>query len=117
MSTIGQRIQELRKKAGLTQVGLAKKINVSHTQMTRYEIKDVQPPADVLKRFADLFGTSIDYIVRGNKSDFAAESLEDAELIKHFQQIDDLPKEEQGTVLKFLGAYLRDYRARQAYAA
>ena len=117
MSTIGHRIQELRKKEEFTQVELAKKINVSHTQMTRYEIKDVQPPADVLKRLADLFGTSIDYIVRGNKSDFATESLEDAELIKHFQQIDKLPKEEQNTVLKFLGAYIRDYKARQAYAS
>jgi len=27
-----------------------------------------------------------------------------------------LPEDEQSTVLKFLGAYLRDFRAKQAYA-
>ena len=31
--------------------------------MERYEIKGVQPPADVLEKLADIFDTSIDYLV------------------------------------------------------
>ena len=34
--------------------------------MARYEIKSVQPPADVLKKLADIFNTSIDYLVYGD---------------------------------------------------
>ena len=47
---LGERIQELRKGMSLTQSELAKQINISHTQMARYEIKGIQPPADVLKK-------------------------------------------------------------------
>lgn len=50
MTELGSRIQELRKQIGHTQSQLAKKIGISHTQMARYEIKSVQPPADVLKK-------------------------------------------------------------------
>ena len=46
MKDLGERIQTLRKEAGLTQVELAKKIKISATQMTRYEIRGV-----VLVRF------------------------------------------------------------------
>lgn len=58
MIELGNRIQEERKKLGLTQAQLAEKIGVSHTQMARYEIKNVQPPADILKNLADLFNVS-----------------------------------------------------------
>ncbi|MBL4753093.1 MAG: helix-turn-helix transcriptional regulator [Flavobacteriales bacterium] len=117
MAALGERIQQLRKTIGLTQNELAKRIDVSHTQMARYEIKGVQPPADVLKKLADVFDTSIDFLVRGDIDDKAAESLEDAELIKQLKQIDSLPKEEKSTVLKFVGAYIRDFKAKQAYAS
>lgn len=117
METLGERIQELRKGMGFTQAELAKQIGISHTQMARYEIKGVQPPADVLKKMADLFGTSIDYIVRGNKGNIAAQTLKEAELVRHFKLVDELPQDEQLTVLKFLGAYLRDFKAKQAYAS
>ena len=60
MSDLGKRIQELRKQAGLTQAQLAEKIDISHTQLTRYESKGVLPPADVLERLANIFDTSID---------------------------------------------------------
>jgi transcriptional regulator with XRE-family HTH domain len=114
---LGERIQELRKAMSLTQSELAKQINISHTQMARYEIKGIQPPADVLKKMADLFGTSIDYLVRGNKNEIANETIQDAELLNHFKQVHDLPEEDRKTLLKVVSAYLRDFRAKQAYAS
>ena len=113
---LGERIQELRKGMNLTQSELAKQISVSHTQMARYEIKGIQPPADVLKKLADLFGTSIDYLVRGNKNEIASETLQDAELLNQFKQVHALPDEDKKTLLKVVSAYLRDYKAKQAYS-
>ena len=49
--------------AGITQADLAKQIAISHTQMARYEIKNIYPPADVLKNLADVFETTIDFSV------------------------------------------------------
>ena len=85
------RIQEIRKEAGFTQQELAKKINISHPQIVRYKTKDVQTPADVLKRIGDVFGVSIDYLVNGDTNEKAMQTLKDAELIKQFQKIEDMP--------------------------
>ena len=116
MADLGKRIQGLRKDNGLTQQELAKKINISHPQIVRYENKGVQPPADVLKRLADVFDVSIDYLVNGNKSDKAEQTLKDAELLKQFKQLDKLPDDEKKSILKVITALIRDFNARQAYA-
>ncbi len=115
MSGLGKRIQELRKQSGLTQAQLASKIEISHTQLTRYESKNIQPPADVLQRMANIFDVSIDYIVSGNKSDKVEQTLKDAELIKQFKQLDKMPEDEKKSILKVLNALIRDFNARQAY--
>jgi len=116
MTELGSRIQELRKQIGLTQLQLAKKIEISHTQMARYETNSVQPPADVLKKLANIFDVSIDYLVNGNKSDKVEQTIKDAELIKQFKQLDKLPEDEKKSILKVLGALIRDFNARQTYA-
>jgi len=115
MSDLGKRIQELRKQTGLTQAQLAEKIGISHTQLTRYESKGVQPPADVLERLANVFDTSIDYLVRGNKSEHVENALKDAELVKEFKKLDQLPEDEKKSILKVVSSLIRDFNARQAY--
>jgi transcriptional regulator with XRE-family HTH domain len=117
MESLGNRIQSLRKHLGLTQSQLADKIQVSHTQMARYEIKGVQPPADVLEKLADVFDTSIDYLVRGDKSEKIESTLKDAELIKEFKKLDKLPEDEKKTILKVISSLIRDFNAKQAYLA
>ncbi|UZO80657.1 helix-turn-helix domain-containing protein [Aquimarina sp. ERC-38] len=115
--TLGERIQKHRKELGITQSELARKINISHTQMARYEIKDVQPPANILKKLADLFGTSIDYLVCGTANEKIVSDIQDASIINEFKKIASLPSEEKKTLLKVISAYLRDFQAKKAYAS
>jgi transcriptional regulator with XRE-family HTH domain len=117
LETMGERIQQLRKNLSLTQADLAKKIGISHTQMARYEIKNIYPPADVLKELADVFGTTIDFLVMGDTESKAKQSLNDAELINQFKKISALPAEEKNLVLKMITAYIRDFNTQQAYAS
>lgn len=117
LETMGERIQQLRKNLGITQADLAKKITISHTQMARYEIKNIYPPADVLKNLADVFGTTIDFLVMGDNESKAQASLKDAELINQFKKIAALPDEEKTLVLKMITAYVRDFNTQQAYAS
>ena len=104
--TLGQRIQELRKKASLSQSELAGKISISYPQMSRYEIKDVQPPADVLKRLADVFGVSIDYLVNGSLEQKAETSLDDNELLQQFKEVEKMNEDDRGTVKKLIDAFI-----------
>jgi transcriptional regulator with XRE-family HTH domain len=78
-------------------------------------LDNVQPPADVLAKIANVFGVSIDYLVFGNTSEKAQQTLKDAELIKQFEKIDSLPEEEKETILKVISAFVRDFNAKQAY--
>ena len=45
------------------------------------------------------------------------QTLKDVELIKQFTQLDKVPEEEKKSILKVLGALIRDFNARQAYVA
>ena len=116
MPELGKRIQELRKQNGLTQQELAGKVQISHPQIVRYETKGVQPPADVLARIADVFDVSIDFLVNGDKSQKAQQTIKDAELIKNFKELDQLPEDEKKSILKVINALIRDFNARQTYA-
>ena len=103
---LGQRIQELRKKAKLSQGDLASKIDISYPQMSRYEIKDVQPPADVLKRLADVFGVSIDYLVNGSLNDKADSSIDDNELLQQFKEVEQMSDDDRSTIKKLIDAFI-----------
>ena len=115
--TLADRIQALRKQAGLTQVELADKVGVSKSQFIRYESKNVQPPANIINKFADALGTSVDFLISGDKTEKAKASIKNSELIQRFKEVDSLPEDEQGVLIKIISAYVRDYRAKQAYAS
>jgi len=114
--TLADRIQTLRKQAGLTQIELADKIGVSKSQFIRYESKNVQPPANIINKLADALATSVDFLISGDKNEKAKASLKNSELIQRFKEVDSLPEDEQGVLIKIISAYVRDYRAKQAYA-
>ena len=62
------RIKELRKRAGLNQVELAKLCNISQGTLSAYETGRTDPDLAILKRLADFFGVSIDYLLGGSKA-------------------------------------------------
>ena len=57
------RIKELRKKKGLTQIQLANIMHVSQGTISAYEAGTVQIDQETLKALADYFGVSIDYLL------------------------------------------------------
>lgn len=63
--TLGERIALLRKQAKMSQQSLAKMIGVSRTTISMWELGERIPDADSLRRLADVFGVTVDYLVRG----------------------------------------------------
>ena len=116
MSEIGSRIQQLRKTARLTQTELAGKVGISYAQISRYENRGAQPPAEVLSRLAQVLNTSVDYLVNGNSDEKAGRFLTDAQLLNYFRELDQLPDSEKDTILKVLAALIRDFKTKKAYA-
>lgn len=56
-------LKRLRQEQGVSQQRLADAIWVSQPSINKYENNAIQPDIEVLKRMADFFDTSIDYIV------------------------------------------------------
>ena len=104
--TLGDRIAELRKAKGWNQTELAKKIGVSYTQMSRYEISGVQPPANTLKKLADVFDTIVDYLVSGDKDEKVKASLKDAELLQQFKAVEQFADDDKNVVKKLIDAFI-----------
>lgn len=113
---LGQRIAEQRKKTGLSQTELAGKINISYTQMSRYEIKGVQPPADVLKKMADVFGVSIDYLVSGDTEEKAKATLKDTKLLSMFKAVENMDDKDKGIVSELIDAFIFQRETQQRLA-
>lgn len=63
VNVMAQRLKELRKKAGLTQIEVAERLNISQAAYAYYETAKKEPKIDTLHRLADLYQTSVDYLI------------------------------------------------------
>lgn len=62
---IGELIQELRKKHGLSQEELAEKTGVSRQAVSKWESQQSMPDIDKIIMLSDFFGVSTDYLLKG----------------------------------------------------
>lgn len=89
----------LRKTAGKTQKEMAEIAGVSPQVYCHYENNRVTPPLDSLKRLADFFDVSIDYIVDRESEDGVVIvsgnelSKDESALIDKLRRLDPLNKE------------------------
>jgi len=60
---VGDRIRILRERKGLSQKLLAYKLGMPNQSLSNYERGYREPPADVLKKLADFFEVSVDYLL------------------------------------------------------
>ena len=65
METIGDRIKSKRKEAGMTQLELASKLNVTDRAVSKWEQNEGNPDISILPRIADLFNVTLDYLMTG----------------------------------------------------
>lgn len=57
------RIKELRKESGYNQTEIAKRLNMSQTGYSKYETGENDVPTAVLIKLAEIYKTSVDYIL------------------------------------------------------
>ncbi|MCW4388749.1 helix-turn-helix domain-containing protein [Limosilactobacillus oris] len=69
--TVGRRIAELRNSAQMSQFQLAKVLKIGTSTLGMYETDKREPSPKVLKRIADYFDVSVDYLLgRNNKEHY-----------------------------------------------
>lgn len=60
---LGNKIKELRKSRGLSQIEFAKQLNVATGTVGNWEVDTRQPDYATLIRIADFFNVSVDYLL------------------------------------------------------
>ncbi len=100
----------IHKKEKLSQAALGKMIGTSGDIVGCYERDEVKPSIEVASKIADILEVSLDYLM--GKTDFEL----DRSIINRVVEIQNLPDEDRICILKNLDAFLRDAKARKAYA-
>ena len=101
-----QRLRELRKQKNLSQTELGRLAELHYTHIGRFERGTSRPSGDTLKRLADALGVTSDYLLDGAADEAAKARFEDRELLKQFQEVEQLPDEDKNVVKKLLDAFL-----------
>lgn len=108
--TIGEHISLLRKKKGFSQADPGKAVGTSGDIIGRYERDEVKPSIEVVIKIADALEVSIDFLVGKSNVEL------DKNTLKRIQDIQKLSEEDKNDALKLLDMFLRDTKARKAYA-
>lgn len=106
MTDLGKRILDLRKRKNLSQTDLANAVGISYAQIGRYETKDTQPPAEVLKKIADALDTTVDFLISGDTDEKAKSALKDSELLQQFKAVEQMNDEDRSVVKRLIDAFI-----------
>lgn len=62
-----EKLQTIRKNAGMTQTDLAEKLNVSRQAVSRWEMGSAMPDIENLIAMSDLFGVTLDNLLKSDE--------------------------------------------------
>jgi transcriptional regulator with XRE-family HTH domain len=110
----GDRLKKLRISKKLRQIDMAEKLGIARTTYAMYEQGMREPDYDTLKKLADFFDVTVDYLLTGRTettshelNDLSPEDLEILEKIKSdpnlnlfFKDFASAPEEHQRDLIK-----------------
>jgi transcriptional regulator with XRE-family HTH domain len=105
--TTGQRLSRLRKEKGLSQREFAKKIGLTQSIISAYELDTRTLSAKMLAQFAVFFGVTTDELM-GLKSNGKEKMQFNLRLTKRIHEIERLSEYNQKIILRMIDSFLRD---------
>jgi transcriptional regulator with XRE-family HTH domain len=107
---LGQRIAQVRKERGITQVELAKRTGLIQVVVSDYERGRLRLPADMALRFAEVLGVTVDELLRPKKKSSRAATKAakqpSLKLVKRMEQIESLPTYQQRALLTTIDTFI-----------
>ena len=99
----GDRIAALREQLELTQEELAEKIGISRAALSHYEKNRRQPDYELVKKFADFFGVTTDYLLGRTDIRTPQHPAEDEEdIVAFLRAAEGLTESERKEVLAYI---------------
>lgn len=101
-----KKLKELRGKKGWSQGQLGKIINADLQRISKYERGVMWPTMELMVRIAKAFDVSVDYLIREEKN-IAVNKIKNLELLHKIEEVNNLPEEDQHTIISFLDAFVK----------
>jgi transcriptional regulator with XRE-family HTH domain len=111
IQTLGDRIRQLRREKEWSQEKLAKTVGAHIQSIGIYEKDESIPNALILKKIADAFGVSVDYLISGESDN--AVLIKNKELLKRVELLDRLNPNSLKTVIEVMDMALRDQQVKE----
>lgn len=109
--TFGEHITTLRKRKNLSQSELGKAVGTSGDIIGKYERDEVKPSIETAAKIADALEVSLDYLVGKTTVEI------DSKALNRLQDIQKLNEQDKAMVFEMVDAFLRDRKAKKAYAS
>lgn len=105
---LGQRLVDLRQAAGLTQMQLAQKLSVHHSNIAFWELSGTPPRGQVLPELARALAVSIDELL-GVKPPKPKRQAAKGRLQQVFEAASRLPRRQQEKIAEFVEAFVNQH--------
>lgn len=109
--SFGKRLAEARKKKGISQDELAKRLNTKGPVIGRYERDEMNPSIEAAAKMADILEVSLDYLVG------TADELLDKPTLNRILEVQKLPSDKKNFIFNMIDMALRDFKVKQAHAS
>lgn len=106
MTGFAERLRTLRKQKDLSQTELGQRAGLHYTHIGRFERGASRPGGDTLKRLADALDVTGDYLLDGAQDEAARARFADRDLLRQFQEVEQLPDADKHVVKTLLDAFL-----------
>ena len=100
----GTRLKRLRKQKKWTQKELASKLDIGFSQFNKYECGLHIPPIEKLIQLSELFDTSLDYLLTGDRSE--DKPLHNIRLLERFRELENFKIDDQEAIIAILDAMI-----------
>jgi transcriptional regulator with XRE-family HTH domain len=110
---LSEKIRQLRSERKFTQDKLGNLVGVHSVHIGKYETGKSSPSADTLKKIAEVFEVSIDYLMFDDAKNMASIKITDKKLLSLFEEIDSFAKEEKEHIKYVLEAIVKDKKHRE----
>lgn len=87
---LGYRLRKLRLERGMTQTQLAKRIGISKSAISGYELELRQPTYNVLRKLARFFDVTTDYLIGNFNINRVHSALTDKQIGNTIKILNDL---------------------------
>ena len=104
MSSFGERIYDLRNRNNMSQGALADKLDVSRQTVSKWENNMCLPEAEKLLQLSEIFGVSLDYIMKGETE--AHSAPEPVCVYVKEPKSENIPKYNERIIKKYVGLVL-----------